>query len=872
MPLTLVRYGRYSGGAPESATGNITAGQSRACVFDPLTDNAWFSLVGFVGGKQSGNVTAIVSVYDTDASKNPDDRLGYSDDIAVTTVMVGGGDGTHYTAGIAQSDNGPGDGLGDIMGHSGHRLALDIYSGSNAMRHSMVAAGSITADNEQFYTRTSPLDGSSHPDNPYGAYSASVEGHITAYLQGYKNQQPEAPSNNIYPTGSINEIAPVFTADFDDLNGDYGTANGGYDSGDELNQYKIQLRQVGTTTLLWNVTYSATADEKNADAINRPYGGSPLTRGVQYEWRLWMSDAFDDLSNYSDTGSGTGWFTFTPANLGFVTLDSDPTGKIEDNTPDFKGRWNHQSATTMKTVQVRLKNASGVVLQTGADFNIADVASSAAPGTLFTVPWADTGFSTLAWGTSYRYEIRGFDGTQWSDWSAYRTFSTNKAPSIASNHSPANGTIVTAYPKLTFALTDTDDTVATGLQAWTDVTDPGFVVHHFEATYNATTGLWESQLTAAEVPSLGTYQWAAYGYDGTIYSGEAASAGAALLAATGKTFVFGSGPVVTVTAPTDGAVLTAAAPTVSWSVAGQVKYQVVVYEDNTLNVVFDSGLITGAATSIVIPSGYIRNGESYDIVVSITNATPLVGSSPIVNVSVAFTEPTDVANFQVAPAAIGIDPWETAIRLTWDQTAYSTPEFQEYTIYRSADGGPDAEEIILARITSPATVQFIDYCPASGYQYTYGISVTIVTGLDALESERVSDSATVTLLGVVLTLLSNGGTYRACLLRVRERSFDRQLQETIYLIGQKPVTVRGEPRYWHGDYEGLMVTDTVATARQRWAELDALDAENGIVCIRDDWQQKHFVKITGLSKTDDKAGFITYQFGVREEHASEGEV
>ena len=62
-------------------------------------------------------------------------------------------------------------------------------------------------------------------------------------------------------------------------------------------------------------------------------------------------------------------------------------------------------------------------------------------------------------------------------------------------------------------------------------------------------------------------------------------------------------------------------------------------------------------------------------------------------------------------------------------------------------------------------------------------------------------------------------------------------------IGEKPVTVRGEPRFWTGDYEGVLVSDSAATARQRWDEIEALDGQNGIVCIRDDWQSKRFVKI-----------------------------
>lgn len=860
MSLTTIRIGRYTGGAPEADTGLIAADASRACVFDPATDNVWVVLGGFVGGKVSGNVSARISVYDTDASKNPRTRLGYMAVVSVTTIMVGGGDGTHYTAAVSGSDNGPTNDA--IMIWSGIRHALDILSKNASMRHSMVSAAAITADNEQFYNRTAPGD---PPPSAYGAYSASVEGHETAYLEGYLNEAPIAPANGLYPTGTITETAPVFTADFDDLNGAYGTANGGVDTGDRLNAYRLQLREVGTTTLLWDTPYSATSAEKTADAISRAYGGSALTRGVQYEWRVKMSDEFGTYSSYS------AWTSFTPASLGYVTLDGNPTGKIEDNTPDFEGRWNHQSATTMKTCMVRIKSSTGTVLQTGSDYNIADVASSALPGTLFTIPWASSGLTTLAWGTSYRYEIRGYDGTNWSDWSTYRTFNTDAAPTVPALSSPASGAIVTAYPLLTFTMSDSDDTTATGLTGVIRITRPDLSTVDVTPTYNATSGKWEYQTTAVQITAFGVYSWKATGYDGTLYSGEAAALGSATWSSS-NTFDYENGPVVTVTSPADLSTVTGATLAVAWTATGQVKYQVILYADSSSTIVYDSGLITSANQSHEIPSGYLRNGVSYDLVVSVTNSTPLTGSSSIVNIAVAFTAPTAVANFQVNPASIGIDPFDTAIRLTWDQTAYAAPDFQETIIYRSADGGPDADQVILARITSPGTVQFVDYTPASGYEYTYGISVTIITGLDTLESTVVEGTATVTLLGTVLTLVGNGGTYRACLINVQERGFDRQITEAVYqaLSETKPVTVRSVARVWSGSYDGLIIGDTTATAKQRWDELDALDAQPGIVCIRDGRQRKRFCKISDLKQTDEKTDYFGYSFGAREETCQEG--
>lgn len=872
MSLTLHRIGRYTSGAPESDTGNIVADASRASVYGPVTGDTWITKGGIVAGKQSGNVVGRMSVYDTDASKNPRTRLGYLATMAINTIMVGGGDGTHYTALMSHSDNGPDDTA--LMVFDGSYVAIDMLSRNNPMRHSMAAAGSISEPNEQFYNRTAPGD---PPPSSYGSYSSSIEGQITAYLEGYYNEAPLAATHSLYPTGAITETTPTFAANFDDLCGAYGASSGlGQDLGDRVSAYRIQVRAQGTTTpLLLDQAYTATSGEKSGDVISRAYGGSALTRGTAYEWRIKMADEFGTYGSYS------AWTAFTPQALGFVTLDDVPTGEQLSVTPaNFKGRWNHQTAVTMKTVQARILASNGTtVLQTGSVYDIADVASSALPGTLFAIPWANTGFSTLSWGTSYKYQIRGNDGTAWSDWSAARSFNTESAPTVPVLSSPATGAVVTSFPLLTFTMSDADDTSAGTLTGVIRITKPDTSTVDVTPTYNSSTGKWQFQTSVTQLGAFGVYSWKATGFDGTLYSGESTTLAGATWSSS-RTFDYETGPTVTVTSPADLAIIATSNLQVAWTAAGQVKYQVVLYEDGTATKAYDSGLITSGNLSHEIPSGFLRNGVSYDLVVSSTNATPLTGSSNIVNIAVAFTAPTSVTNFQATPVSIGLDPFETANRLSWDPTIYAAPDFGSYLIYRSADGGPDAARILLARIATPATTSFIDYTPASGYLYTYEISVTTITGLDTIESATVSATSTITLLGTVLTLMGNGGTYRSCLLNVRERSFDRQIQEAVYqsLAEQKPVTVRSVARRWDASYDGALIDDSKgpysadsdALAQQRWDEMEALDAQNGTVCIRDGRKRKRFCKLTNLKQNDVKPETYGYSFSAREELASEG--
>src|SRR5690606_13818101 len=124
--------------------------------------------------------------------------------------------------------------------------------------------------------------------------------------------------------------------------------------------------------------------------------------------------------------------------------------------------------------------------------------------------------------------------------------------------------------------------------------------------------------------------------------------------------------------------------------------------------------------------------------------------SQVIDFVVDYPEPDPLANVVAAPVPIGTDVWPSAIRITWDQTGYGTEVWQETTITRWAASGPDASPTVIARLSSPTQVAWTDYAPASGILYTYGITQTIMTGLDVLTSEPVIVTAQVDLGGVVL--------------------------------------------------------------------------------------------------------------------------
>ena len=852
----MTNYGRHYS-STHYTFGWVAPGTLRGCTFDRASENGWVYELGIWAGKytpeSSSNVTTRLALYDTDASKNPDDRLAYTDSFTVSATMADSSGGAAYTASIATS-TGPVPTSMPIYANVRYHIAALGTVGYLA--HGMQEAALISADNEQFYDRTGL---SQPPPNPFGSYTASIEGHMSIWAVYEANVAPDTPTG-LSPSGSINETAPTFTADFNDSN---------EDRGDYLNQFRIQVRRKSDGTSFWDTTLTANASEITADAISRAYGGTTLVRGTEYEWRCQMSDYFGAWSSW------TAWTSFTPANLGFVTLDSDPTGKIEDNTPDFKGRWTHQSSTTMKTVMVRILNAAGTtVLQTGANYNIADVSSSSPPGTLFTIAWADTGLSTLAWGTSYRYQIRGYDGTQWSDWSASRTFSTNAAPSVPTLVSPTNAQILTSYPLLAFTLTDTDDTTATGLIAKVRIKDSGgSVLFTRTATYNGTTSRWEYQTDGTDLATYATYRWDAYAYDGTLYSGEQ-TVEADATKSSEWTFQYALGPTVTVTSPTVGATITTASLPVTWTTTGQVKKRIYLYDETGATLIYDSGVVVDGTGSATIPSGYYHNDTTYQLVVWVEDSTPLSGESSAIPFTVDYVEPDAVTNFTVTPVSVGNDPngWTTANRLTWDATDYGTDVWQRYEIVRSAASGVDMAEILWQSLTSPTQITVTDYTPANGIEYTYTIRQITKSGLDELESVAVSATATASFGGVVLCDVSNPDGLRSALRYTAERPHKHDIDETVYqpLSGARATTVRSRTYNWESDYKIKLVNDEWSTALAKRTELFALKANLGTLCYRNELGDKYFCTMPRCDISDELGGYFEARIQNREELYVEG--
>jgi hypothetical protein len=864
MAISTLTYGYENSGSSQGFA-LVQNGFARAYTENAVTQHLW--AVAFHGrvGKVSGtNADFRFGLWQADSSKEPDARVGYSSERTASTLMDSGSTGSMFDASVVIADDSPSNSA--IQLWSGTRYSPGILVDDADAYVGMIFASSITKDTELLYQKIAATSGTVPPED-FGSVTTVTAGHLTIWLECHDNEAPRVPVDRS-PSGAIETLTPTFTSTFRDRNGTWGPGNDGYDDGDEIKRYRIQVRRVSDNLTMWApAAFSASSTEKSGDSTTRLYAGSTLVRGTAYEWRIQHQDMFDAWGDYSD------WLEFTPSSSGYVfTNASSPSGKQEVNTGiTFGGSWTHQSSLQTNAVTVQLKE-NGTVVRTSPTIT-KTVSSSASPGTAFTVTWAQTAFEDLDWGHAYTYAINARDtANNWSGYSDDRAFNINAAPAIPSNLTPTGGAVSSSYPLLTCTTSDPDsDDIATALTVTGVITKPDTTTVSVTLTYNSTTGKFEFQTTSTQIPAVGTYSWTAYAYDGTLYSGDSTTSGGATHS-DASTFVYTAGPTVTITSPTEAEVIDTITPTVTWSVSGgtQTKYRIKIYKESTGLLVYDSTLLVSVATSQEIPPAELENEEDYTMTVEVEDATATLGTSTVRSFSVEFDPIPELTNFQATPIKVGTDTVETAIRLTWDASIEPAPFFVRYILRRSDLERP------LAYIDSQSTTAYTDYLPVSDVEYEYTIrQVNVYEGVN-VASPTVSAEAAVSLDGVVLCSTENPSTYRTVLSFGEKRSHKRSNNDKFYLpwSATKPTTVRGLVSYWDTSATYNLITDVRigVTALTRLAEIEDLIEYGGTLCYRDERGRKRFVTIetNGLGVDDLFPERSDVTLNVREEAFDEG--
>jgi hypothetical protein len=834
------------------------------------TQHLWAVEFRYRAGRSTGsNATARAALYRM-VSGVASGQLGYSEAATLATAMTTAGGGEWITSPVSVVG---GEAGGAIPITSGTQPLLSLLvTGASASLGMISAAGiSPAPHNTSFYWRAGL---SQPPPDPYGSPSISNEGHLTLGLLCWTNDPPvicssRTPGNaNSGTPQSIQTQAPSFDGDHRDRNGPWGTGNSGYDAGDYMSQYRIQLQQrvSGNWTTIWQPTFTATPEERASNHFSATYPGT-LTRGENFRWRVQTADHF---GAWWDWSTDSAWLYFIVSALGTVTLNGAPTGKVEDNTPDFAFSWAHATPLSTESVQLRLYRDTTLV------HTSSEISKTVANGASGTITWADSGAGTpypsgLTWGQTWYYSIRGKDtNDQWTDWSAQRQFKTNAPPGIPDGLSPANSQILTSYPLLTFTLIDPDDLPAGDLVGKVRIKNSGgTVLYTRTATYNSGTGRFEYQTTGTDLATYATFRWDAYGYDGALYSGAKTVEANATTSAE-AVFVYADGPTVTVAEPDDEDTITSSTPTIEWTGENQNRYRITIYYAGTNDVAYLRGWITSPSTDEwTIPAGFLRNGTAYELEVEVEDSNPLQGSSGRIAFDTDYTDPDDPTGVQALPYALGTDPLPSAILVQAD-AATGGDLFVGRYIYRD-----DLTDRPLVVLPSASDTAFIDPFPISGRLHTYtwrDVFFTDESESEMIESPGVTVSAVVELRGAVLASVNDPVGRRSYLTSVqsRDRTPVRDRERLLGWTSSKPTRYKGLANYWELDLTIRVLGHSALTALEQAAEFEELLLADETMCYRDERSRKYFVTFDRESVNDARVMREDATFGLIEEEHYEG--
>lgn len=342
-----------------------------------------------------------------------------------------------------------------------------------------------------------------------------------------------------------------------------------------------------------------------------------------------------------------------------------------------------------------------------------------------------------------------------------------------------------------------------------------------------------------------------------------------------EAFYFVTGPTVAITSHTDGQVITTSRPTIAWTAASQLRYRVVVYQENTSTIFYDTGTITSALQSFQLPVGTLRNNTNYDIQVIVTNTSGIVGQSPLITLVVSMSAQPALA-FNVTSRFVGFDDTESANTLSWEQSAVAPSLFVQYVIGRRITGSNIETEEIIRTIDRIDQNYYVDYFPASGVDYTYSLrqaTVATPTSDTIVESPSSYGSNTVTFYAIVLASTLYGGSRRAVLRYVSDRSADHTRTQTVLSTwGNKaPVIIQDSTNYQKvtgtfdivADKQGT-VNDYILAMRNIW--------DNGdVCCFRDERGRKLFGLLSKFTERDVEFNRATVELEFTEVDFTEGE-
>lgn len=596
---------------------------------------------------------------------------------------------------------------------------------------------------------------SGYPTDPFLPAATVTEPAAGIWFEFIPDTAPNVPTGQLPAAGAaVNPLTPTLEAAFTDDDTAAPTS-------DKIREYQIEVRDATTLADLWSgpaATFAASASERTAARFSRVYAGTALTGGRVIQVRERVAD---DPLLYS---AWAAWRTVTINALGQVDVStSSPNGKVETDPAliVWGAKWHHPQGYSTDRVQVRILE-SGVVLKLGAEVTKA-IASSALPGTAFTITAAEAGIGKLD-PDAYTYQVRGraVTGGQWSPWSAERVFSVNAPPTVPVNLQPPSGAASTTRPLLEFESADPDADDVEGVDVvWNvEITTPGGVTTVYQtAVYDAARGVASLQTTSTHLATTGVYTWRARGHDVS-----AGTLGASAWSPS-QTFTYTTGPVATITSPANGATVTTSTPTIAFTVSGgtMASFLARLYVKDATRVLYESARVVSGTGLWTVPAGVLKNNTAYDAAIVARDTLNNDGASLRQAFTVAYTAPVAPPSVNATPYQNAGDPEPTSMLLTWGPGSYPPGEHAGWRIYRRAAGDPVEDATLVRRIESVVQTRWLDHhAPMDGPQ-TWGVTQLRRVGLETLESPPVEITAELDFRGIALAAVTDGGSRRAVL-------------------------------------------------------------------------------------------------------------
>lgn len=567
------------------------------------------------------------------------------------------------------------------------------------------------------------------PSQVFDVASSGLYPTLALYADFSENEAPTASLTSPANGAALNTLTPTFTGLFSD-------ANAVAPINDRLSAYTLEVSHNGE--VIWGgagATFLANVTERQTKTFNRGYLGPTLVAGNTYSWRAQVADVAGVFSDW------TAPRTFQINAQGIVTPTSPAEDAKIETSPaalTWSGQWHQPQGHAASQVAVRILTPSGAVYKTSPVIAKA-VASSALPGTAFTISAAQAALGTLVPG-SYSYQIAGYDPTNatWSPWSDPVAFRINAAPTVPSNLQPPDGAVVSSYPLLEFNSLDPDLDDVEGVDVLWDIeiTRPnGSVITVSASDYDADTGIGSLQLTSTEVSIDGVYTWRVQGKD--------TSAGTLGLSGWSKTqrFTFVAGPAVTITNPTEDEVVDTVTPLITFALSGGgtlARFRPYFYLRDVVTPLWaPQGEIVSTLGEYRVPAGVLKNKTWYEVLVRAWDNFNVAGTSLRREFYVDYSNPETLVNPVASPYRYPTDPTDTSILLSWQMSTYPVGEFAGYGVYRRLASELPTERRLLRRLTNIQQTNWVDPHAPSSRPIIYEVTQFRRLGNVVLESEPV---------------------------------------------------------------------------------------------------------------------------------------